>query len=94
MGAPRLLTPQEAAETLRVCTKTLQRLRSDGLRYVKLGGKILYRPDDLDDYIEKRTIEECRSERKGRGSGTTTSRSGVVDFTALVGRTTSKKRKQ
>lgn len=43
-----LLTPDEAAATLRVSTKTLRRLRDRGLRYVMLtGGTIRYRTDDL-----------------------------------------------
>ncbi|WP_084621166.1 helix-turn-helix domain-containing protein [Paracoccus aminophilus] len=85
-----LLTPAEAARALRISTKTLQRLRNRGLPFVMLtSGTIRYRPDDLTNFIEGHT--ECRTARKERASGTTTSKSGVFDFMALAAQKTMKR---
>lgn len=58
MGAEALpyLTPAEAAARLRICTKTLGKLRRDGLiRYVAVTArKVGYLPQDCDDYLESR----------------------------------------
>jgi len=44
-----LLTPQEVAGTLRKTVQTLanERARGEGLPYVRVGGRILYRSDDV-----------------------------------------------
>lgn len=47
-----LLTSVEAARHLRVCTKTLQNLRRQGLQYVRLGRSIRYRESDLIEFVE------------------------------------------
>ncbi|MGV8987775.1 MAG: helix-turn-helix domain-containing protein [Cypionkella sp.] len=83
-----LLLPSEAAGLLQVSEKTLGRLRNAGLKFVLVGRSIRYRADDLESYIESRT---CHSAPKVRASGTTTSKSGVVDFMDLAGRKTSNK---
>ncbi|WP_366140567.1 helix-turn-helix domain-containing protein [uncultured Tateyamaria sp.] len=89
----RLLTPSEAADVLQVCQKTLQQCRSLGLRYVQITrGAIRYKPEDLQEFIEARTIQECRSEKRARKTGTMTSNSKVVDFMGLAKPTTSKTR--
>ncbi|MBN3537801.1 helix-turn-helix domain-containing protein [Sphingomonas pseudosanguinis] len=82
-----LLTPEQAAHRLSVCTKTLRRLRQDGhIRYVAITDrKIRYRPEDCDDYVASRARKapECPStKRVNRRTSTTTSSSKVVDFTA------------
>lgn len=89
-----LLTPVEAAKKLRVSTKTLARLRGRGnLPYVMLTGQtIRYKEEDLTAFIDGRT-QQCPTARKARASGTTTSKSGVVDFTALAEQRTTKKRR-
>ena len=74
-----LLTPAEAAGILRVSTKTLQRLAKAGLRSVRVGRSIRYRPDDLAQFLE---AAACHTAPKTRASGTTISKSGVVDFMA------------
>ncbi|MFN3314798.1 MAG: helix-turn-helix domain-containing protein [Hyphomonas sp.] len=90
---PVLWTPNEAAAYLKVSHKTLQRLRNRGLPFVMLtSGTIRYRADDLTNYVEECT-QQCHTVRKARASGTSTSRSGVVDFTAVAGRTTMKKQR-
>ena len=82
-----LLTPAEAAAILHVSEKTLRRQHGSGLNHVRVGKQIRYRPDDLQDYIKANT---CHSAQKTRATGTTTSRSGVVDFMDRVARKTSK----
>jgi len=88
MTAPVLLTPAEAAGILKVSTRTLRRLAGRGLTAVHLtGGTTRYRLDDLTAFIEGK----CHTGPQIRASGTTTSRSKVVDFMDLVGRKTSRK---
>ncbi|WP_375292436.1 helix-turn-helix domain-containing protein [Sphingomonas melonis] len=81
-----LLTPEQAAARLHVCTKTLRRLRDDGhIRYVAITDrKIRYRPEDCDDYVAARARKapECPStSRKTRRISTSTSSGKVVAFT-------------
>jgi excisionase family DNA binding protein len=91
MNLQPLLLPTEAAHLLQVSQKTLSRLRNAGLKFVLVGRSIRYRADDLESHIESRT---CHSAPKVRTAGTTTSRSGVVDFMALAGQRISKKPKR
>ena len=54
-----LLKPAEAAELLRVGTETLASWRAGGkisLPYTKVGGRILYRRSDLEDYVDSCTV--------------------------------------
>ncbi|WP_372993586.1 helix-turn-helix transcriptional regulator [Sulfitobacter sp.] len=88
----RLLSPQEAADRLGICTKTLRECRSLGLRCVRVTrNAIKYRPDHIEDYIKART--ECHSEQRKPASINTTSLSKVVAFEDLVAPKTTKKRK-
>ncbi|WP_414714398.1 helix-turn-helix domain-containing protein [Sphingobium sp.] len=87
MTAPVLLTPEEAAERLHMCAKTLRRLRNEGLiRYVALTErKIRFRPEDCDAFLESRIREStpCPStSRQTRRSSSTTSNIVAADFTA------------
>lgn len=87
MSAGALLTPEEAAERIRVSTKTLRQLRQQGLiRYVAVTErKKLYRPEDCDAYLEARSRFDQPTElrrptprrRTGRGNA-----ANVVSFTA------------
>lgn len=80
-----LLTEAEAAEALRVCTRTLRRLRQAGsIRYVSITPRtILYRPEDLNAFIEQRSqichdytpTRNVRTNRKAKDQN-------VVSFTA------------
>lgn len=58
-----LLTPEQAAERLRICTKVLRRLRQQGkIRYVAVTQrKIFYRPEDCDAFIESRVRQETHN---------------------------------
>ena len=58
-----MLTTQEASEYLRISHKTLERWRWEGTGpcFIKLGGAVRYRLQDLDDYVEG----EIRSSTSG-----------------------------
>lgn len=80
--ALRLLTEDEAAQELRVCTRTLRKERQAGrLPYVLIGRCVRYSPQDLETYIEKARTCQFVSERAPR-STITRSPSMVVDFEA------------
>jgi excisionase family DNA binding protein len=53
-----MLTVLEAADYLRLSTRTLERLRCSGLgpKYVKLGRSIRYQRDALDEWIAGRVV--------------------------------------
>lgn len=47
-----MLTEQEAAEALRVCTRTLRQARKDGrLTFVLIGRCVRYTPEDLEAFV-------------------------------------------
>lgn len=53
----RLVSEREAAEALRVSTRTLRRLRSEGeLGYVQFGRRVLYKPADLAAVLERNYV--------------------------------------
>lgn len=62
-SSPELLTEQMLALRWHCSTSRLQRWRADrkGPAYLKIGGKVLYRLEDLRDY-EKAHIVQARSE--------------------------------
>ncbi len=52
-----LIQPEQAAEVLGISPGTLQVWRSTGrynLPYVKVGGRVMYRPEDVQAFIESR----------------------------------------
>ena len=53
-----LWTPDETAEVLRTSPRTLERRRRDGTgpKFVKLGRRCLYRPEDVDAYLSEHTV--------------------------------------
>lgn len=63
-----LLTEAEAAERLRICTRTLRKARQEGaLHYVLIGRAVRYTVPDLESFIEslrkvQTTCPPCRSE--------------------------------
>lgn len=56
MTPPALLTEAEAADALRICTRTLRRLRQRGaIRFVAVTSRsVAYRLEDLQAFIEQR----------------------------------------
>jgi hypothetical protein len=81
-----LLTPDQAAARLRVCTKTLRQLRQQGLiRHVAVSKrKIFYRPEDCDAYLESCvTVAVPQEPTRLRGPGRRLRvEQNVVSFTA------------
>lgn len=60
--ADALLTRDEAADRLRISTRTLDDLEASGrLQAVRIGRRVLYHPDTLDTYIRSCTGEGGRS---------------------------------
>jgi excisionase family DNA binding protein len=59
-----LLTQREAASVLRLCERTLERLRVSGLgpRFVKCGRSIRYRQSDLEQWIASRVVRSTSEE--------------------------------
>jgi excisionase family DNA binding protein len=53
-SVPTLLSVIETAERLNVSEVTIRRLIAAGeLAYVRIGGRVLFRPVDLSEFIEK-----------------------------------------
>ena len=55
---PTFYTPDEAADVLRTSVRTLERRRLDGTgpKFVKLGGRVLYPPEDIAAWDDTRTF--------------------------------------
>jgi predicted DNA-binding transcriptional regulator AlpA len=53
-----LLTAAEAARTLRLSQRTLERLRVNGLgpKFVKLKRRVLYQQSDLSEWVTSRIV--------------------------------------
>jgi excisionase family DNA binding protein len=53
-GDNYLKTKTEAAKYLGISLGSIERLTRSGLPYVKVGGLVRFRPEDLTEYIESR----------------------------------------
>ena len=61
MSLQRNLTPNEAAELLGVAVQTLSVWRCNkryDLPYLKIGRKIMYRPVDIDSFLERHVVKD------------------------------------
>lgn len=64
MQPERLLSRDEAIRILRVSKSTLVKLYSSGeLRFVRIGRRILFNPDDLAKFISKNSSPQKREAR-------------------------------
>lgn len=56
------LAPADAATFLGVGYSTLKKWRSEGRgpKYAKVGGSVLYRPSDLDSFVESQLVGGAR----------------------------------
>lgn len=63
-----LLTQREAALALRLSERTLERSRVSGFGppFCKLGRRVLYRADDLDQWITSRVVRSTSASVGGR----------------------------
>lgn len=66
-----LLTPDEAAQLLRVAPATLSQWRTtrrnDDLPFIKLGNRVRYRRADVEAFLRARTSRSVK--RRGQGGG-------------------------
>ena len=55
----KYLTPKEVSEIYSLSEKWLANMRWEKkwIPYLKVGGKILYRPEDIENFIEKHQIK-------------------------------------
>lgn len=50
------MTKKEAAEYMRIGSATLERLMRQGLPYIKLQRRVLFRRPDVDKWLESRIV--------------------------------------
>jgi predicted DNA-binding transcriptional regulator AlpA len=64
-----LLTAAEAAQSLRLSERSLERLRCSGFgpKFVKLKHRVLYQQSDLEEWIASRVVAST-SEAEGRAA--------------------------
>lgn len=81
-----LLTIDEVAERLRCSVRSVKR---KGITYIRSGNRRLYRPADVDAWMEK---HECHSsDVRARRTGIPKSRSAALGWSDLQARATSAK---
>ena len=65
----KLLTEVETADICRVSVSSLrcQRVTGKGIVFVKMGGRVLYREQDIETYINKRTFKSTTEYQQSLG---------------------------
>lgn len=65
-GLPGRLKVEGAADYLGLAKQTLNKMRHEGKgpRYLKIGGRVFYRLQDLDAYLNASTVETTDSRRE------------------------------
>jgi len=65
-GATRpVFNTQESAKYLGISCTSMERLRSSyAIPFVRLGGRVVYRRKDLDQFIEDRVVSSVQDERR------------------------------
>ena len=60
MNIPKVMTAHEAARMVGLSGSTLAKLRlnGNGPTYCKLGRRVVYRPADLDQWLQSRTTRD------------------------------------
>jgi excisionase family DNA binding protein len=64
MKDDRLLSQKEVLEYLGISSETLLKLRKEGLPYLKLRKRVLFRKSDIDAFLESRKIVETPEKRR------------------------------
>jgi DNA-binding transcriptional MerR regulator len=64
-----LLTQDELAARWRISPRTLEdwRWRGTGIPFLKIGGRVAYRREDVEDYERARLCRDTRSLRRAAG---------------------------
>jgi predicted DNA-binding transcriptional regulator AlpA len=57
---PKVISAKAAARFVGLSESTLARLNGNGPIYCKLGRRVVYRPADLDQWLESRTARDTR----------------------------------
>ena len=83
MGAI-LLTEEQAAAALEVCTRTLRKERQAGnLHYIQIGRAIRYAPEDLASFVERMREAATPEITRKKGKASANRKSGnIVPFSA------------
>ncbi|MBA4087400.1 MAG: hypothetical protein C0491_06320 [Novosphingobium sp.] len=78
-----LMTEAEAAQRLRVCTRTLRKARRAGtLRYVLIGRAVRYTEDDLVTFIDSlRTVSQACPAQPTRNTRRKNKSAKIIPFT-------------
>lgn len=93
-GAVELLTEAEAAARLKVCTRTLRKMRQRGeIDFVLIGGAIRYSLADLARFIDERRTRCDSTKEQAPPTGGTISPGRVIAFDAVRARARAAKRK-
>lgn len=70
MSTQRLLSAEEAADRLGIAPSTLARWRQNGspeLPFARIGGRVLYRPEDIEAFMEAADSDEVEEEEIDSG---------------------------
>ena len=61
----RLMTPKEVMAFYKISEGTLRKYRvyGKGFKYVKIGGRIFYNPDDIEKHIQENTFSSTTEEQ-------------------------------
>lgn len=63
----KLMTPREVTEFYKISEGTLKKYRvyGKGFKYVKIGGKVFYKEEDIENYIAQHTY--CSTSQRQSG---------------------------
>ena len=56
--SPEYLSKKEAAEYMKISMATLERLMNQGLPFIKLDRRVLFRRADVDRWLDKKTVKK------------------------------------
>ena len=72
--SPRLLTEAEVSEWLKISVPTLRTMRArpgrDPIPFVKVGGRVRYREDSLNKWLQRNTFHDTHEAQEHRKTGT------------------------
>lgn len=58
----KTMNTKEVLAYLHVSSMTLYRLREDGLPYFKIGGKVLYSQERIDEWLKEREVSDDKKD--------------------------------
>jgi excisionase family DNA binding protein len=73
---PHLLSVAQTAKILGIADKTLRdHVLYRRMKYIKIGGRVLFHPDDLDEFIKRNTVHPTEKRIRKGANGTKNRRS-------------------